>query len=262
MAFTSSQPSSLTVKRSSNACSGARLKLSDVLDFSIQVASALQAAHAAGLVHRDIKPENIMLRPDGYVKVLDFGLAKLTEKSGQSNLAGSEVATMVRERTRPGTVVGTVDYMSPEQARGQVLDQRTDIFSLGIVLYEMAAGRRPFAAATSVDTLVSILEKEPPPLDEYAPEVPAEFQRIISKALRKDREERYQTIKDLLIDLKILKEELSFAQKLEHSRPPRSSADSTDQTRHDRSADHNSDQGPLQLLILPSPKTGAAATDV
>ena len=131
---------------------------------------------------------------------------------------------MVKADTKPGTVLGTVNYMSPEQARGQVLDQRTDVFSLGIVLYEMAAGRTPFAAATSIDTLVSILEKEPPPLDEYAPEVPAEFQRIISKALRKDREERYQTIKDLLIDLKSLKEELSFAQKLERSRPPRSSA--------------------------------------
>ncbi|MDQ3172481.1 MAG: serine/threonine protein kinase [Acidobacteriota bacterium] len=202
----------------------ARLKFADVLDVSIQVASALQAAHAAGLVHRDIKPENIMLRPDGYVKVLDFGLAKLTEKSSQSKASASEVDTMVRGHTKPGTVLGTVDYMSPEQARGKVLDQRTDVFSLGIVLYEMAAGRMPFAAATSVDTLVSILEKEPPPLDEYAPEVPAEFQRIISKALRKDREERYQTIKDLLIDLKTLKEELSFAQKLERSRPPRSSA--------------------------------------
>jgi serine/threonine protein kinase len=199
-----------------------RLKFAEVLDVSIQVASALEAAHAAGLVHRDIKPENIMLRPDGYVKVLDFGLAKLTEKSNQSK--GSEVDTMVRGHTKPGTVLGTVDYMSPEQARGKVLDQRTDVFSLGIVLYEMAAGRMPFAAATSIDTLVSILEKEPPPLDEYAPEVPAEFQRVISKALRKDREERYQTIKDLLIDLKILKEDLSFAQKLERSTPPRTGA--------------------------------------
>ena len=200
----------------------ARLKLVDVLDVSIQVASALQAAHAAGLVHRDIKPENIMVRPDGYVKVLDFGLAKLTQKSGQSNTEDSEMGTMLRGHTKPGTVMGTYDYMSPEQARGQVLDQRTDIFSLGIVMYEMVAGSRPFAAATSVDTMVSILEKEPPPL--AASEVPAELQRIISRALRKDREERYQRIKDLLIDLKTLKEELSFAQKLERSRPPRSSA--------------------------------------
>jgi hypothetical protein len=112
--------------------------------------------------------------------------------------------------------------MSPEQARGQTLDQRTDVFSLGVVLYEMVAGRMPFAAATSIDTLVAILEKEPPPLDHFSSEAPAEFQRIVTKALRKDREERYQTIKDLLIDLKSLKEELLFEQKLSRSRPPRS----------------------------------------
>ena len=185
---------------------------------------ALAYAHAQGIIHRDIKPENIMVRGDGYVKVLDFGLAKLTQKSGQSTAASSELDTVVREQTRPGTVLGTVDYMSPEQARAQLLDHRTDIFSLGIVMYEMAAGRLPFAAATGVDALVSILEKEPPPLGEFAPEVPAELQRIISRALRKDRDERYQTTKDLLIELKILKEELSFAQKLERSTPPRSSA--------------------------------------
>src|SRR6266404_7791671 len=202
-----------------------RMQLPDILDVSIQTAGALEAAHAAGLVHRDIKPDNIMVRPDGYVKVLDFGLAKLTEKSSRSKTAGSEVDTMVNAHTTPGTVLGTVNYMSPEQARGQVLDQRTDVFSLGIVLYEMATGRTPFAAATSIDTLVSILEREPSPLAEYTPEAPAEFQRIINKALRKDREERYQTIQDLLIDLKSLKAELEFAQKLERSRPPRLGSD-------------------------------------
>jgi serine/threonine protein kinase len=201
-----------------------RMTLPEILEVSMQAANALQAAHAVGIVHRDIKPENIMLRTDGYVKVLDFGLAKLTEKSSKLKTADSDVDTMLKAHTKPGSVLGTVNYMSPEQARGQVLDQRTDVFSLGLVLYEMAAGRPPFVAATSVDTLVSILEREPPPLDEYSPEVPTEFQRIVSKALRKDREERYQTIKDLLIDLKSLKEELSFTQKLERSRPPRSNA--------------------------------------
>jgi serine/threonine protein kinase len=201
-----------------------RMTLPEILEVSMQAANALQAAHAVGIVHRDIKPENIMLRTDGYVKVLDFGLAKLTEKSSKLKTADSDVDTMLKAHTKPGSVLGTVNYMSPEQARGQVLDQRTDVFSLGLVLYEMAAGRPPFVAATSVDTLVSILEREPPPLEEYSPEVPTEFQRIVSKALRKDREERYQTIKDLLIDLKSLKEELSFTQKLERSRPPRSSA--------------------------------------
>ena len=199
-----------------------RMKLFDILDVSIQAAGALQAAHAAGIVHRDIKPENIMLRPDGYVKILDFGLAKLTEKSSQSTV-DSAIDTMIKAHTRPGTVLGSINYMSPEQARGKVLDPRTDVFSLGAVMYEMAAGRMAFAGATDVDTLVSILEKEPLPLDQNAPEVPTEFQRIISKALRKDREERYQTMKDLLIDLKIFKEELLFEQKLERSRSPRAS---------------------------------------
>jgi serine/threonine protein kinase len=203
-----------------------RMNVGNILDVAIQVASALQSAHEAGIVHRDIKPENIMLRPDGYVKILDFGLAKLTEKPGQSRSADSRVDTMVQARTKPGTVLGTVKYMSPEQARGRILDQRTDVFSLGVVLYEMAAGQIPFSGETSMDTLVSILEKEPPPLEEYAPGTPAEFQRIVSKALRKNREERYQTIKDLLIDLKSLKEELSFQQKLDRLAPKRTSLES------------------------------------
>ncbi len=203
-----------------------RMSLPEILDVSMQAANALQAAHAAGIVHRDIKPENIMLRPDGYVKVLDFGLAKLTEKSHQASMsaADSEIDTMFKTQTVPGTVLGTIKYMSPEQARGQVLDQRTDVFSFGVVLYEMAAGRIPFAGATNMDTLVSILEKEPAPLDEYALDVPAELQRIVSKALRKDREERYQTIKDLLIDLKSLKEDLLFEKKLVRANLSRSSA--------------------------------------
>jgi hypothetical protein len=233
-----------------------KMELPEILDVSIQVASALQAAHAAGVIHRDIKPENIMLRPDGYVKVLDFGLAKLTEKSGLSNAGRSETDTMVKANTRPGTVLGTVDYMSPEQARGQTLDQRTDVFSLGIVLYRLAAGRAPFGAATSLDTLVSILEKEPPPLDEHAPEIPAEFQRIVSKALRKDREERYQTMKDLLIDLRSFKEELAFEQKLSRSRPPRATtgqamtpaATNALVTDQNRSVAPTADQPPKQAV--------------
>jgi serine/threonine protein kinase len=199
-----------------------RMKLPEILEVAIQTAGALQAAHAAGIVHRDIKPENIILRPDGYVKVLDFGLAKLTEQSYQSTSADSQIDTMVKADTKPGTVLGTVNYMSPEQARGQVLDQRTDLFSLGVVLYEMLAGRMPFAAATSLDTLVAILETEPTPLDQFSSEVPAELQRIVSKALRKDREERYQTNKDLLIDLKTLREDLLFEHKLSRSRATRS----------------------------------------
>jgi len=201
-----------------------RMKLTDMLDISIQAASALQAAHAAGIIHRDIKPENIMLRPDGYVKVLDFGLAKLSEPPGGAGgfKMDPDASTRMQIRTTPGIVMGTVHYMSPEQARGQPLDSRTDVFSLGAVIYEMAAGRMAFAGKTKLDTLVSILEREPPPLDEYPPHLPTEVQRIINKALRKDREDRYQTIKDLQIDLKCLREELSFAQKLERSKPPSS----------------------------------------
>jgi serine/threonine protein kinase len=198
----------------------APMALPELLEVSIQTANALQAAHAASIIHRDVKPENIMLRPDGYVKVLDFGLAKLTEESRPWSLGpgDSEIDTMVKAQTVPGTVLGTIKYMSPEQARGQAVDQRTDVFSLGVVLYEMTAGRIPFSGATGMDTIVSILEKEPVSLEQYAPETPGEFQRIVTKALRKDREERYQTIKDLLIDLKSFKEELAFSQKLGRSR--------------------------------------------
>src|SRR5215204_4595494 len=195
------------------------LSVRKALNIAIQVATALATAHASGIIHRDIKPENIMLRPDGYVKVLDFGLAKLTSMFGRTAPADSAVATM-KAQTEPGTVMGTVNYMSPEQARGQAVDARTDVFSLGVVMYEMAAGRMAFAGETAVDTLVSILEKEPPPLEECAPDVPAEFRRMVGKALSKDREERYRTVRDLLDDLKGLKAELDFAQRLERSNPP------------------------------------------
>ncbi len=168
---------------------GGRLKLGATLEVATQVASALSAAHAAGIVHRDIKPENVMLRRDGYVKVLDFGLAKLTERRARAT--DTDAPTSASVKTDPGTVMGTVTYISPEQARGMEVDARTDIFSLGVVLYEMISGRLPFEGETTTDVLVSILEKEPPPLSRHAPEAPAELQRIVSKALRKDREERY-----------------------------------------------------------------------
>jgi serine/threonine protein kinase len=186
-----------------------RMKLGEVLDVASQVGSALAAAHAAGIVHSDIKPENIMIRGDGYVKVLDFGLAKLTER--QTYQVDAEAATRASVKTPPGPVMGTAQYMSPEQARGLNVDARTDIFSLGIVLYEMVAGRAPFAGATKSDALATILkEEEAPPLSRYAPEVPAELEWIVMKALAKEREKRYQVVKDLLIDLKNLKQELEL----------------------------------------------------
>ena len=180
---------------------GARMKLSEVLNVAIQIADALAAAHEAGIIHRDIKPENIMLRKrDGYVKVLDFGLAKLIELPVAVD---TEAATKSLFQTDAGVVMGTALYMSPEQARGLEVDARTDIWSLGVVLYEMVAGCLPFEGSTTSEILASILnEKEPPPLARFARDVPAELERIVEKALRKDREERYQTAKDMLLDLK------------------------------------------------------------
>jgi serine/threonine-protein kinase len=195
-----------------------RMSLTETLDVVIQVASALTAAHAAGILHRDVKPENVMLRPDGLIKVLDFGLAKLAERS--SPRTDDEAATIAKVDTDPGTVVGTAQYMSPEQARGLKVDGRTDVFSLGVVLYEMVAARAPFEGKTAADLIISIIEKEPAPLSRYSQDVPAELQRIVSKALRKDRETRYQTVKDLLIDLKSLREELEFEAKLHRSGQP------------------------------------------
>jgi Tol biopolymer transport system component/serine/threonine protein kinase/pimeloyl-ACP methyl ester carboxylesterase len=182
-----------------------RMKISDALDVAVQIASALCAAHQAGIVHRDIKPGNIMLRTDGIVKVLDFGLAMLTEQKSDDDL---EAATLVK--TKQGIVMGTAHYMSPEQARGQKMDARTDIFSLGGVLYQMVTGRVPFAGQTMTDVLASILMLDPPSLNQSAPEAPAELQRIVNNALRKDKEGRYQTTRELLTDLKRLKQQLEF----------------------------------------------------
>ena len=198
----------------------ASMKMGEVLDVAAQIASALAAAHAAGIVHRDIKPENIMLRRDGIVKVLDFGLAKLTEQPPPDSV-DTEAPTRAVVNTEPGMVMGTVIYMSPEQARGVDIDARTDIWSLGVVLYEMVAGCLPFAGSTSSEVLASILgDRETQPLARYSREVPAELERIVSKTLRKNRDERYQTIQDLLLDLKSLKQELEFAAKLERSTLP------------------------------------------
>src|SRR4030095_10988611 len=169
--------------------------------------------HRNGIVHRDIKPENVMLREDGLVKVLDFGLAKLTETKGNLRV-DTKAPTRAQVRTNPGVVVGTVTYMSPEQARGLEVDARTDIWSLGVVLYEMICGRIPFDGSTTSDIIVSILEREPPSLTTIAPNTPPELQRIITKALRKNRDERYQGIKDLLVDLKTLRQESDLQAKL------------------------------------------------
>jgi eukaryotic-like serine/threonine-protein kinase len=197
--------------------SGELLRLREVLDIAIQTADALAAAHEAGIVHRDIKPENIMVRRrDSYVKVLDFGLAKLTEGA-----VDTEAPTRAKVRTSAGVVMGTASYMSPEQARGEQLDVRTDIWSLGVVLYELVAGCGPFERSTPSEVIALILEREPPPLARYVREVPPELERIVSKALTKDREVRYQTAKDLLVDLRRLRQRLEVEAEIERTSQPR-----------------------------------------
>ena len=223
------------------------LQLNQILKIGVQVSEALAAAHQAGIIHRDIKPENIMLRKDGYAKVLDFGLAKLTEKRRGDAVAGGrgdgetpgneESNTLIGPaprlpvpaspvvNTTPGLVMGTVSYMSPEQARGKETDARTDIWSFGVVLYEMLAGKVPFTGETINHTIVAILEKEPLALGS----VPSELQRIVRKAMTKDVDMRYQSARDLLIDLKNLRRDLDIQGELERSLVPnREAATSTE----------------------------------
>ncbi|MBA2493071.1 MAG: protein kinase, partial [Acidobacteria bacterium] len=195
------------------------MKLAEVLDITIQTANALTAAHTANIIHRDIKPENIIIRHDGYLKILDFGLAKLVEQKNKSFL-GLEDETAKQNQTAKGTILGTVNYMSPEQAKGEKVDGRTDIFSFGVLIYEMIAGRTPFAGNSMSETLANLINSEPQPLLRYAEGVPNELQRIVSKMLRKNKDERYQTMKGLLADLKDLRENLAFDERLEKSHSP------------------------------------------
>ena len=194
------------------------MKLNEVLEIITQILSALAEAHQAGIVHRDIKPENIMVRHGGLVKLLDFGLAKLTEKPAAA--VDTEAPTQALLKTEAGVVVGTPYYMSPEQVRGLEIDPRTDIWSFGVVAYEMLTGIFPFQGPTPTDVIISIAEKDPPAPARYARELPPELERIISKTLAKNREERYQTAKDLLIDLKRLKQQLEIESASERTPPP------------------------------------------
>ncbi|MEO5860451.1 MAG: protein kinase [Pyrinomonadaceae bacterium] len=182
------------------------LEIHETLDVAIQIATALAAAHEASVVHRDVKPDNVILRPDGLVKVLDFGLAKQIERRPPSS--SDEAFTVPEVKTHPGLVMGTVAYMSPEQARGRLVDARSDIFSFGAMLYQMVSGRLPFIGENDIDVVGSILHKEPRPLSQSARPVPHDVELLIKKAIRKNREERYQTMRELLADIKEIREEL------------------------------------------------------
>ena len=189
------------------------LNFKSALEIAIQIASALDEAHSAGIVHRDIKPDNVMIRENGLAKILDFGIAKLSAPLESD----AEAATAIKSGTSPGMIIGTANYMSPEQAKGKVVDARTDIFSFGVVLYEMMAGHLPFEGETAMEMIGAILHKEPKPLPAN---VPTEITTIIGKCLQKDRAERYQTIKDVLIDVEDVKQDLEFQDKLERSVVP------------------------------------------
>jgi serine/threonine protein kinase/Tfp pilus assembly protein PilF len=184
--------------------------LAQAVDVAIQVCTALAAAHDKGIVHRDIKPENVMLRVDGYVKVLDFGIAKLTERFGGAGAARTQAETVA------GLIVGTTPYMSPEQARGAAVDARSDIWSSGILLYEMLCGRNPFAGGSTPEVLARILERAPEPLGAAVDGLPEEMQRIVTRALAKDPDQRYPAMTAILADLKAVRQDLEFGEKIRH----------------------------------------------
>lgn len=206
------------------------VSLLDALGLTIQIASALQAAHDAGIIHRDIKPENVMIRDDGYVKVLDFGLAKISENArANSKTSHPDDATYVQLQTQAGIVMGTAGYMSPEQARGREIDGRTDLFSLGIVLYELLTREQPFRGETMNHTIVAILENDPPPLSSFGIAFPNGLEDIVLRALAKDPNNRYRSAADLINDLKALQKRVEFEAELERSTSSGNAADTATQ---------------------------------
>jgi TolB-like protein/Tfp pilus assembly protein PilF len=195
-----------------------RLETSVAFDICIQIARALEAAHSSGIVHRDIKPDNVIVRNDGLVKVLDFGIAKLTEShSGQTSYPAFGAASL--SLSQAGVVIGSAKYMSPEQARGLSVDARSDLFSLGVVLYEMIAGKAPFEGQTVSDVIAEVLKSTPPSLDAVVPDVPSRVSEIVARAMCKDRDARYQTSKDMLGDLQEFADDIQFKAKFKKAGP-------------------------------------------
>jgi serine/threonine protein kinase/TolB-like protein/Flp pilus assembly protein TadD len=238
----------------SSRIQGNPLSLGEALDVAVQVAQALVEAHSLRIIHRDIKPANLMITAQGQVKVLDFGLAKMVQETlATDSLIGTESLL-----SQPGIIIGTMPYMSPEQVRGEALEGRSDLFSFGVVLYEIVGRVQPFVAENVADMLSAILTYEPPPLARYARDVPPELERIVAKALRKERDERYQSAQDLLIDLKTLRDELTFEAKLQRRTSP-GSARQTDGNTASGQTPATALQVQAQSQTLAEAKTAATA---
>src|SRR3989449_8486122 len=207
---------------------GKQTDLSKLLRYLQHAAEGLAKAHAAGIVHRDLKPDNIMVTCEGHAKILDFGLAKLVEPTGQKpdrERGLSEVATaLMQQHSTPGAVLGTVGYMSPEQAQGKIneIDHRSDIFSFGCILYEAITRHKPFDGKDAIDSLNKIIREQPTPITNFNPDVPYDLQRIVRRCLAKDPEERYQTIKDVAIEIKEVRRELQGRAGIDTTVPPSS----------------------------------------